>query len=1125
MQMNPLIPRLHSSPVLVGAALLLGCLALPTAHGVTVSTQTDLAAALASPGGTIDLGADIDMAGWITVDGFSGTIDGHGYKLLNLDAPLLGTVTGDIAIRDLVVKDANVTVTAETSGILLKSVTAANLVVENIAFTGSTLRNTCNKGNVAFVVGLFSVTSAASFTNCHVDDTCSLALGVNQHAAIAGNGTATGTGATISFTHCTMAAVLSTTLSFGSQFGGIAGNLKVIGTGGNADQYAHIYMDGCTNYSGNVATWGGANRSFGGLIHTAGCGNSSQKGDAVITRCANYGSLNYNGNLTSSGTNYGGLIGNWSNGKLTVEDCVNYGSVISSGNSDTRSEIGGIVGSISTPIQVSVSIVGCANRGDITGWRAGGLVGTLSHNASYKSTKIYIRSCMNTGTITARSEETTPGQAIGMLTKGTAYPQIDIEGGLYATDTLIGTYAEGASVTALNTADNVYLSTSEGLVNGTDLAALNAYNDNCSLWKQGHEYPILKILPNEAAPDTITATFEDWDGTVLKQVTIARGWQCFPPADPERDGHSFLGWMPDTFSGLAQDTTFTAQYSSGVLEHTVSFVDWDGTPIGLPQIIVHGSAATAPADPERTDYLFIGWSVAFDNVTEDLTVQAQYVALDQYVATPEAFMAAVSADTHVGVTVHLSADIALSADWADPDFYAAFDGAGHTISCPNGRLPLFNHLYGTASNFVLNAGTAGTPLEVSLANTTLFGAVARTLGGGAIRDVSVENLTVKTGDNCKVGILAGLMADGASIERCTVSDTCAIRGKNNSSLGGIAGAIERTTAFAPQDGEGTAIHGETLALIADCTNNAPFVVTAGAVFSGGIVGNADMFNSTYRPNMHILRCANNGAFSATANTGSAGSAIGGIVGRRGNDSSGHGGILHIADCANNADIATPGTSNASIGGLIGYLRRGCEAVIDRCVNRGNIGTAVAGDGTSTVTGNHVGGLFGQVSSLYSGNPIMVTNSANYGTVTAGSYAGGLVGGFDANTGHGDTKLMFYNCANYGAVVGTTEQTPTGQLFAKFGATVADSPNRQYGAVNSFFMTDDLYADDSGSTIILEGIVTAEDEGYKAAAARRQLNLAVAESDGAYETWMVGKIGPELLPFWDHYTPSTVILFQ
>ena len=139
------------------AITLMALAAATSASAVTVSTQADLAAALATSGATVELSADIDCTGWTTVDGFSGTLDGKGHKIEKLDAPLFGTITGNIAISNLVVKDASVTVTAETSGMLMKSVTTASLAVENVTFTGSTLRNTCNRGNVAFVVGLFSV--------------------------------------------------------------------------------------------------------------------------------------------------------------------------------------------------------------------------------------------------------------------------------------------------------------------------------------------------------------------------------------------------------------------------------------------------------------------------------------------------------------------------------------------------------------------------------------------------------------------------------------------------------------------------------------------------------------------------------------------------------------------------------------------------------------------------------------------------------------------------------------------------------------------------------------------------------------------------------------------------------
>ena len=59
--------------------------------------------------------------------------------------------------------------------------------------------------------------------------------------------------------------------------------------------------------------------------------------------------------------------------------------------------------------------------------------------------------------------------------------------------------------------------------------------------------------------------------------------------------------------------------------HSVTFVDCDGTVLSA-QSVAHGSAAIAPTAPEREGYAFIGWDKDFSNVTEDMTVTAQYSA-------------------------------------------------------------------------------------------------------------------------------------------------------------------------------------------------------------------------------------------------------------------------------------------------------------------------------------------------------------------------------------------------------------------------------------------------------------------------------------------------------------------
>jgi uncharacterized repeat protein (TIGR02543 family) len=42
------------------------------------------------------------------------------------------------------------------------------------------------------------------------------------------------------------------------------------------------------------------------------------------------------------------------------------------------------------------------------------------------------------------------------------------------------------------------------------------------------------------------------------------------------------------------------------------------------QTVEHGKGASAPDVPARTGYTFTGWDKTFTNVTEDLTVTAQY---------------------------------------------------------------------------------------------------------------------------------------------------------------------------------------------------------------------------------------------------------------------------------------------------------------------------------------------------------------------------------------------------------------------------------------------------------------------------------------------------------------------
>ncbi len=120
--------------------------------------------------------------------------------------------------------------------------------------------------------------------------------------------------------------------------------------------------------------------------------------------------------------------------------------------------------------------------------------------------------------------------------------------------------------------------------------------------------------------NTYTVIFLDWDGSELSSQQVEHGSDATAPPDPSRVGYTFTGWDVD-FTNVTTDLVVTALYQ--INTYTVIFLDWDGSELSSHQV-EHGSDATAPPDPSRVGYAFIGWDVDFTNVTSDLVVMALY---------------------------------------------------------------------------------------------------------------------------------------------------------------------------------------------------------------------------------------------------------------------------------------------------------------------------------------------------------------------------------------------------------------------------------------------------------------------------------------------------------------------
>ena len=121
-----------------------------------------------------------------------------------------------------------------------------------------------------------------------------------------------------------------------------------------------------------------------------------------------------------------------------------------------------------------------------------------------------------------------------------------------------------------------------------------------------------------------TITFDTNGGSEIAPITQEYGTHITAPADPTREGYTFIGWdreIPTTMP--AEDMTITAKWK--VNSYTITFDTAGGSEIA-PITQDYGTAIVAPADPTREGYTFIGWDKAIPATmpAENMTITAKW---------------------------------------------------------------------------------------------------------------------------------------------------------------------------------------------------------------------------------------------------------------------------------------------------------------------------------------------------------------------------------------------------------------------------------------------------------------------------------------------------------------------
>lgn len=126
------------------------------------------------------------------------------------------------------------------------------------------------------------------------------------------------------------------------------------------------------------------------------------------------------------------------------------------------------------------------------------------------------------------------------------------------------------------------------------------------------------------AANTYTITFDTAGGSEIAPITQDYGTVITAPEAPTREGYTFIGWdkeIPTTMP--AENMTVTAQWK--INRYTITFDTAGGSEVA-PITQDYGTAITAPADPTREGYTFMGWDQEIPKTmpAENITLKARW---------------------------------------------------------------------------------------------------------------------------------------------------------------------------------------------------------------------------------------------------------------------------------------------------------------------------------------------------------------------------------------------------------------------------------------------------------------------------------------------------------------------
>lgn len=827
------------------------------------------------------------------------------------------------------------------------------------------------------------------------------------------NGVFDGQGYTISglYTECPEQ---SAAYSYMGLFGYLSGNQDIAIQNLNiVDSYVQGYQ-----YVGGIAGYGSAlirNCSFDGVVSGSsrvggiiGCGDY---GKVSILNCVNYGKINATsyaggimghsadngeikfcrneGEVVSTGSNVGGIVGCLLADTLKIIKCSNLGNISSEAN-----YAAGILGQVYQGNGADALIYDCLNKGSVVGVNYVAGISMCTYNRSSYDT--VVAHCLNEGTIS--------GQSYVYGTAHISYGQCNNTvntGSVSGTEYLYGTtnrsvsdnknyFGGNCSQNMTQISGSIYSST---LVQ--DMQDSNWWQDQ-TVWSEPWDFETtwqlvegqLQLMPPlESWEDVAETTFQG-SGTEEEPFQISSAEQLA--------GLSVLVNAGNTFQG---------QYFK--VTQPLDMGGRNFTPIGFKQLLISESPSVRFAG----NFDGGGFEIA------NLTMQGmQHGAYSNH---------GLFGYTNSGNSI-IKNIILTDVDISAGSYVGGIVGrASATISnCQvSGKISGFSYLGGISGYF-------GTITDcINYADITSEADSSRI--GGIVGEGSAENCE-NWGDisapNCDyVGGISGSRSVSDSVNYGNVEGSKYVGGVSGAAayssskysfsnvhnygrvsasnyVGGLVGARVSTIRNSSNHGQvsgGTSAYiggivGQNATSIYGCYNTGNIT---GGRYVGGILGGSGSIYNSY--NLGTVKPSSPYSPSYT----------GGIGGYN---------ITTISGCYNLGEIVG-GTRNY-VGGLAGSMSTSGAPSIINSYNRGSVQS----------TGNYIGGLVGD------GGIASISNSYNLATVSGGAnYVGGIAGrlttGSITNCFNG--ALVSNSSGNMGAILGYGESSPISNCY--FGIACTD----------------------------------------------------------------------------------------